>query len=60
MFEPVGYQTIYWIHVDVPNSIRFPACQELQIRLKKGPKMASEPISEHQISLEGNAPEGIP
>ena len=26
-----------------------PVCQELQIRLKKGLKMASEVISEHQI-----------
>ena len=26
-----------------------PACQELQIGLKKGPKMASEAILEHQI-----------
>ena len=25
------------------------ACQELQIRQKKGPKMASEAISEHKI-----------
>ena len=31
--------------------IQNPVCQDLQIRLKKGPKMAPEAISEHQLKV---------
>ena len=39
--------------------IQNPVCQDLQIGLKKGPKMAPEAVSEHQlkVSLGG---EGLP
>ena len=40
------------VHNDVNDVIMrssYPACQELQKRLKKGTKMTSEAISEHQI-----------
>ena len=46
MFESVGYQTIHLMHVDVPNWIRI---QPATRATDKGPKIASQAISEHQI-----------